>query len=172
MSDLQKYFPFPLNGGQRQTVNALVDFLYGNSDAVFILTGYAGTGKTTILKGVLDYMDKVEIPYKLWASTGRAAKVLGSITHREAQTIHSAIYMLDENDSKIDEDNKRLAFKLKHNYDDKDTVYFIDEASMIADKSETNPFLLFEDGRLLDHMFTYFQERKVAFIGDTAQLPP
>lgn len=172
MNNLQKYFPFTLNPDQEKATSALVEFIGDNVYDVFILSGYAGTGKTTILKGILDFLDEIEKPYGLWASTGRAAKVLGTITSRKTKTIHSAIYMLDENSSKLDEDNKQLSFKLKPNYDKEETIYFVDEASMIADKAEDNPYLLFENGRLLDHLFQYFDNRKVVFIGDAAQLPP
>jgi len=172
MTDLQKHFPFTLNQGQNETCNSLIDFLENPEQKVFVLAGYAGTGKTTILKGVLNYLDEKKAKYGLLASTGRAAKVMATLTGRITKTIHSTIYMLDENASKLDEDNKTLAFKLKENMDDKETIYFIDESSMIADKSEANPFLLFDDGRFLEHLFTYLDERKVVFIGDAAQLPP
>lgn len=172
MNDLQKYFPFTLNSGQQKTCDDLLSFLENHQYNVFILAGYAGTGKTTILKGILDYMKENDRKFELWASTGRAAKVLGTITRRQTKTIHSAIYMLDENSSKLDEDNKTLSFKLKPNHDDEETIYFIDEASMIADKAEKNPFLLFDDGRFLDHLFSYLGDRRVVFIGDAAQLPP
>jgi ATP-dependent exoDNAse (exonuclease V) alpha subunit len=172
MSNLQKYFQFELNPGQKETCNALLNFLDNDEDHVFIMAGYAGTGKTSILKGIFDYLDSNKNRYQLWASTGRAANVLGRITRRETKTIHSAIYMLDNNTSKLDEDDKTLSFKLKENLDYEDTIYFIDEASMIADKTETNPFLIFDDGRFLDHLFTYIGDKKVIFIGDIAQLPP
>lgn len=172
MSKLQKYFPFELNAVQEESCDALLHFIENSDDTVFILAGYAGTGKTSILKGILDYLDTKKKKFELWASTGRAAKVLGTITSRKTKTIHSAIYMLDENSSKLDEENKTLSFKLKINQDSEDFIYFIDEASMIADKAEKNPFLLFDDGRFLDHLFTYVASRKVVFIGDSAQLPP
>ena len=139
---------------------------------VFILQGYAGTGKTTLLKGVLDYLDSINLPYRLMASTGRAAKVLANKTGRNVLTIHSTIYTLDGNKSKIDEKQKLLAFKLRLNLDSPDTIYFVDEASMIADKMESNQSLLFDDGRFLDHIFRYVGKRKIVFVGDTAQLPP
>lgn len=172
MNDFQKHFPFQLNNGQINACNKLFDFVNGNGHQVFILSGFAGTGKTTILKGILAYLNENDKKFALWASTGRAAMVLGKITERKTSTIHSAIYMVDENSSKLDDEHKTLSFKLKQNLDHEDMIYFIDEASMIADKSETNPFLLFEDGRLLEHVFKYFGDRKVVFIGDAAQLPP
>ncbi len=165
------YLPYEPTNGQRIALQKLERFLK-EDDSVFILQGYAGTGKTTVLQGVFDYLDALKRPYQLMASTGRAAKVLANKTKREASTIHSTIYELDFKRSQIDEKNKMLAFRLHPNVDHPDTIYFIDEASMIADKTETNQNLLFDDGRFLDHIFRYAGKRKIVFVGDNAQLPP
>ena len=151
---------------------SLLDEFLSNDQKVFILRGYAGTGKTTLMKGIIGYLADIDIPFRLWAPTGRAARVLERITGKESSTIHSAIYMLDENSIDVESKKNKLSFKLKINPDPQRTVYFVDESSMIADKSETNTNLLFDDGKLLNHIFRYTGNRKLVFIGDRAQLPP
>jgi len=165
------YFPYEPTTGQWMAVKMLEAF-FENQDRVFVLQGYAGTGKTSLLKAVLDYLDKTRFKYNLMASTGRAARVLAIKTGRSATTIHAAIYQVDERHTILDEKSKTIAFKLRSNTDPEKTIYFVDESSMISDKSETNSELLFDDGRFLDHIFRYAGKRKVIFIGDTAQLPP
>ena len=168
---IKSHIPFEPTTGQWLALQKLDVFIEQDFE-VFILQGYAGTGKTTLMKGVLDYLDTIKRPYRLMASTGRAAKVLANKTSRKVLTIHSTIYSLDEAKSKVDEKQKLLAFKLRLNLDPPDTIYFVDEASMIADKTESNQSLLFDDGRFLDHIFRYVGRRKIVFVGDTAQLPP
>ncbi len=166
------YMPYEPTTGQWVAIQKLSVFFDSDDEQVFVLQGYAGTGKTTLLKGVLDYLDSIKRPYRLMASTGRAARVLSNKTCRTATTIHSSIYVVDVKNSEVTEQKKSIAFKLRVNLDDKETIYFIDEASMIADRSETNQQLLFDDGRFLDHIFRFVGRRKIIFIGDDAQLPP
>lgn len=165
------YMPYEPTTGQWVAIQKLSVFFDGD-DQVFVLQGYAGTGKTTLIQGVLDYLDTEKRPYKLMASTGRAARVLANKTNRTATTIHSSIYVVDAQKSEVTEQKKSIAFKLRINLDDKNTIYFIDEASMIADRSETNQDLLFDDGRFLEHIFRFAGGRKIIFVGDNAQLPP
>jgi len=166
------YMPYTPTTGQWVAIQKLSVFFDSEAEQVFVLQGYAGTGKTTLLQGVFDYLDAQKRPYRLMASTGRAARVLANKTERSAVTIHSSIYVVDAQKSEVTEQKKSIAFKLRLNPDDKETVYFIDEASMIADRSETNQQLLFDDGRFLDHIFRFIGKRKIIFIGDNAQLPP
>jgi hypothetical protein len=168
---ITRFLPYTPTTCQATAVQKMSEF-FRNKDRIFILQGYAGTGKTTLLKGVLDYLDSIEHPYEIMASTGRAARVMSLKTGRQATTIHSSIYVLDKDKSVVSEDKKSLAFKLRYNSDPEETIYFIDEASMIADKSEVNPNLQFDDGRFLSHIFRYTGNRKIMFIGDNAQLPP
>ncbi len=165
------YIPYTPTTGQWVAIQKLGVF-FDNTNHVFILKGYAGTGKTTLLKGVLDYLDSIKRPSRLMAYTGRAARVMAQKTGRNASTIHSSIYELDGLKSVVDENTKTLAFKLRPNPDHPDTIYFIDEASMISDKYEHSQGLLFDDGRFLDHIFRYIGNRKLVFLGDDAQLPP
>jgi hypothetical protein len=166
------YMPYEPTTGQWVAIQKLGVFFDNDADEIFVLQGYAGTGKTTLIQGVLDYLDAQKRPYRLMASTGRAARVLSNKTGRVASTIHSSIYVVDAQNSEVTEQKKSIAFKLRPNLDDKETIYFIDEASMIADRSETNQQLLFDDGRFLDHIFRFVGRRKIIFIGDNAQLPP
>ncbi len=166
------YMPYEPTTGQWVAIQKLSVFFENNTDQVFVLQGYAGTGKTTLLKGVLDYLDSVKQSYRLMASTGRAARVLANRTGRPASTIHSSIYVIDAQKSEVTEQTKSIAFKLRINMDPQETVYFIDEASMISDRSEASQGLLFDDGRFLDHIFRFTGRRKIIFIGDNAQLPP
>lgn len=168
---ITRFLPYTPTNCQASALQNMIDF-FNNQDRIFILQGYAGTGKTTILKGVLDYLDSIKVPYGLMASTGRAARVMSLKTGRLASTIHSTIYTLDRDNSEVSENKKSLSFILRHNTDENNTVYFIDEASMIADRSEVNPNLKFDDGRFLSHIFRYAGNRKIIFIGDHAQLPP
>ncbi len=165
------FIPYTPTTGQWVAIQKLGVF-FENNDHVFVLKGYAGTGKTTLLKGVLDYLDSIKHPSRLMAYTGRAARVMAQKSGRNATTIHSSIYELDGLKSVVDENTKTLAFKLRPNPDHPDTIYFIDEASMISDKYEHSQGLLFDDGRFLDHIFRYIGNRKLVFLGDDAQLPP
>jgi ATP-dependent exoDNAse (exonuclease V) alpha subunit len=166
------YIPYTPTTGQWVAIQKLGVFFESDEFQVFVLKGYAGTGKTTLLKGVLDYLDSIKRPSRLMAYTGRAARVMTQKTGRNASTIHSTIYELDGLKSIVDEKSKTLAFKLRPNPDHPDTIYFIDEASMISDKYEHSQQLLFDDGRFLDHIFRYTGNRKLVFLGDDAQLPP
>ncbi|WP_372775248.1 ATP-dependent RecD-like DNA helicase [Mangrovibacterium sp.] len=168
---IESYIPYQPTTGQWLALKKLQQFFDGGDD-VFILRGFAGTGKTTLVKGVLDYLDSRHRPYQLMASTGRAARVLANKTQRHVNTIHSSIYELDYRKTKVNEKVKQLAFRIRPNSDGAETIYFIDESSMIADKTEVNQNLLFDDGRFLEHIFRFAGKRKIVFIGDTAQLPP
>lgn len=169
---ITSFLPYQPTTGQWVAIQKLHIFFDSKDDQVFILQGYAGTGKTTLLKGVLDYLDAQKKPFRLMASTGRAARVLANKTGRSATTIHSTIYIVDAKNSEVTEQNKTIAFKLRVNSDDEQTIYFIDEASMISDRSKSGQQLLFDDGRFLSHIFQYAGKRKIIFVGDNAQLPP
>ena len=168
---ITRFLPFSPTACQAMAIRKMSEF-FKNKDCIFILQGYAGTGKTTLLKGVLDYLDSIERPYATMASTGRAARVMSLKTGRLATTIHSTVYVLDREKSVVSEEKKTLSFKLRKNSDPDETIYFIDEASMIADRNEVNPNLQFDDGKFLGHIFSYAGNRKIVFIGDNAQLPP
>ena len=81
-----------LTPGQQNAFTAITQFLADTNAKVFILKGYAGTGKTTLMKKLISEMQERELRFSLLASTGRAAKILSNTTQHPAKTIHSEIY--------------------------------------------------------------------------------
>lgn len=173
-----------LNAGQKDALERIVEFLQDKDSKVFILKGYAGTGKTTIIKSIIDWMVANDIDFELLASTGRAAKILGDVTGYHANTIHSEIYSFrgfsdnakhpNGNDDLMYVEGMQLLiqFGLKdvHSFTD---VYIVDESSMIADSEKQLPSQSkFGEGRLLSDLFHYDKKAKFIFVGDPCQLPP
>ncbi|MCD6065572.1 MAG: hypothetical protein K0S33_398 [Bacteroidetes bacterium] len=137
----------------------------GNYREVFILRGYAGTGKTTLLGALSGTLPSFKMKSELLAPTGRAAKVISNYSGRPAQTIHRKIYQ------KLPSAGGGILFSLGTN-NHKNTIFIVDEASMIADtrsKSEFGDNNLLQD--LLEYVFSG-ENCKLIFTGDTAQLPP
>jgi exodeoxyribonuclease-5 len=137
-----------------------------NNDVIFLMTGYAGTGKTSIISSVVKTLDLLRMRAVLLAPTGRAAKVLASYSGRQAFTIHKKIYR--QKSSKDGLGN----FSLDRNLH-KDTFFIVDEASMVSNSSGDSS--LFGSGRLLDDLIEYVYsgtDCKLILVGDTAQLPP
>lgn len=150
---------------QRQACLAIADFLYApDANRAFLLRGYAGTGKTSLVASLIRVAPRLNIRTQLLAPTGRAAKVLSSYAGRRAYTIHKKIYV-----STIDANGVRRIVRAtnKHNY----TLFIVDEASMIG--SDT---LSQGTGRsLLEDLIDYVLEGnhcRLLLIGDAAQLPP
>lgn len=176
MKNLNKYYPFKLTEEQEQLTEALIDFIESD-DEVFILKGYAGTGKTSIMLGLVKYLGEQKMPFMLMASTGRASKVLSEKAHYPASTVHSAIYVLQIIESKKnkkddDEPSYRVAFRQKRPNPIHNTIYFVDESSMLANTLQKGGNFMFGSGYLLNDLFTYKGPGKIVFIGDPAQLPP
>lgn len=171
MPHLSSFFDFPLTPEQQTAVDRMIDF-FNSSDDIFILRGQAGTGKTSLVKGLIKYLQSVRIPAKLMASTGRAAKVLSVKTGLRAETMHRYIYTMSLHE--IDERTEKVIidFRLRPNADEVQTIYFVDESSMISDQKSLNVSLKFGSGKLLTDMLLFANGRKVVFIGDPAQLPP
>jgi exodeoxyribonuclease-5 len=137
-----------------------------NNDVIFLMTGYAGTGKTSVISSIVKTLDMLRIRSVLLAPTGRAAKVLASYSGRQAFTIHKKIYR--QKSSKDGVGN----FSLDRNLH-KDTFFIVDEASMVSNSSGDSS--LFGSGRLLDDLIEFVYsgaECKLILVGDTAQLPP
>jgi exodeoxyribonuclease V len=157
---------FLLNEDQLEAVDQIYNFLFtGGQRSAFILRGYAGTGKTTLMGALIRWFHSVKRKTVLMAPTGRSAKVLASHSGYSASTIHRKIYAF-----KQDEFGK-FSMQLNHNKAEK-TMFIVDEASMIGDGGV-------EDGSrgrsLLDDLleFVYSGERcRLILIGDDAQLPP
>lgn len=136
-----------------------------NNSSVFLLKGYAGTGKTTIISALVKALKKNDIKTVLLAPTGRAAKVFSVTAKKAAYTIHKEIY-------KAKSKSVSAKFVLDKNYY-KNAVFIVDEASMISNKSDRKS--VFGSGRLLDDLMQYVfggKKCKIIFSGDTAQLPP
>ena len=166
-----------LTSGQASLVPKLQAFLDDDEARIFILRGYAGTGKTFLMKGVVDYLSAVNRSVRLMAPTGRAAKVLSTRTSRSASAIHAHLYSPRDRDDPDDEDFT-LVSDLTSNTDELDAVYVVDEASMVSDRETQNPLLQFGSGRLLADLLHFLEDapcahrRHILFVGDAAQLPP
>lgn len=178
-----------LTPGQQNAFDSLKDFLKNKTLKVFILKGYAGTGKTTLMKKVIKEMQQQNLHFSLLASTGRAAKILANATGCSAKTIHSEIYKFTDlnqdlekvaenrESTKIDSSGQLyLSFELTpkdHQENEPTHFYIIDEASMISDDVDKNSTQAhFGSGRLLTDLFNYDNLGKFIFVGDVCQLPP
>jgi exodeoxyribonuclease-5 len=137
-----------------------------NNDIMFLMTGYAGTGKTSVISSIVKTLDLLRMRSVLLAPTGRAAKVLSSYSGRQAFTIHKKIYRQKSSKDGLG------SFSLDRNLH-KDTFFIVDEASMVSNSSGDSS--LFGSGRVLDDLIEYVYsgiECKLIIVGDTAQLPP
>lgn len=186
MNGNSKYFDFPLKPQQEKAFAGLQQFVESNSNKIFILKGYAGSGKTTLMSGFIKWLNDKEIIYSLLASTGRAAKVLSDKTNSDATTIHSHIYVFKDLDDDLetmsskqenlaidDKGQISLVFDLKTITAESEKTYIIDEASMVADISDNGgSFAKFGSGELLKDLLSYDVKGKFIFIGDPCQLPP
>lgn len=152
---------------QKTLFDSLADFIINwGTNEIFLITGYAGTGKTTTLKTLVNTLYSFKINSMLMAPTGRAAKVLNSYTHKPAYTIHKKIYRQKSAKDAFGD------FALDRNLH-KNTYFIVDEASMISNQSFE--LSVFGSGRLLDDLIEYVYQGKgckLILIGDTAQLPP
>ena len=160
---------------QHEVLDSITEFL-NNDVPVFILKGYAGTGKTTMISYIIEEVAKLEKVPLLMAPTGRAARVLTSKTRRGANTIHRCIYELDTIETKEDSDEIRYKFPLKDAEDTaKDRICIVDESSMIGTREVHNELFEFGTGSLLNDLLTFVAPHrggKVIFIGDPMQLSP
>jgi ATP-dependent exoDNAse (exonuclease V) alpha subunit len=142
-------------------------FLFNTSnDEVFVLKGYAGTGKTTIISTVINNLEAINMKCVLLAPTGRAAKVISNYSGKPAYTIHKRIYFPKKSKG------GGVSFTLQQNKF-KNTIFIVDESSMISDASQDSK--LYVNGSLLDDLFFYVEAGnncRLLLIGDTAQLPP
>ena len=165
--ELLQKFPFEPTIKQQKLLNELSNFIFdSNNHALFLLKGYAGTGKTTTISTVVNSLWKIGKKAVLLAPTGRAAKVISGYSKKPAFTIHKKIYFPKK------QQNGSVDFVMQPNKHT-NTIFIIDEASMIPDKPSNAK--LFDTGSLLDDLITYVYSGKncrIIFIGDTAQLPP
>ena len=164
-----------LTSQQQQVLDKIKIFLDGDI-SVFILKGYAGTGKTTMIRTIIEEIKSREKRPILMAPTGRAARVLESKNSWEANTIHRCIYELDTIETKEDSDDIRFIFPLKNKEDETDDhICIVDESSMIGTREVQNELFEFGTGSLLNDLLTYVSPNrggKIIFVGDPMQLPP
>ena len=158
VKQIESFCNFPLTQDQENLVKNLSNFIFHREDCnIFILDGYAGTGKTTIISALIKTLPYYNIRTELLAPTGRAAKVLSNRSLQQAYTIHKKIYYTQT------DDYSNISLKLKENKNHH-TLYIIDEASMIG-----------EGDNLLSDLFSYVKngvKNKAILLGDKAQLPP
>jgi exodeoxyribonuclease V len=152
--------------GQEMVIEALGDYLLARKDRIFLIRGYAGTGKTSLVASLVKSIEKFRLRSVLLAPTGRAAKVMSRYSGSPAYTIHKKIYRQNSVADGFAE------FSLDRNMH-RNTLFIVDEASMIANQSVE--LSVFGSGRLLDDLIAYVFSGsgcKLILIGDDAQLPP
>jgi hypothetical protein len=183
MSIFKHFTHLQLSLDQQSALQMLQAFISSPTHHVFILKGYAGSGKTTILKGLIDFLTSIEKRCVLMAPTGRAAKVIQEKTKEQALTIHKTIYNyeeLQEIENPEIEGGKSFVYyyKIRSNNDVANKIFIVDEASMLSDAKSQGEFFRFGTGHLLTDLITYTRlmspsaNTKIVFIGDPCQLPP
>ena len=164
---IKEIFHFQPTKEQDFVIKMLETFLLSpKSDLLFLLRGYAGTGKTSLVGALVKTLDMLKQKTILLAPTGRAAKVLSSYANHPAFTIHKKIY---RQKSFADES---ASFSICDNLN-KHTLFLVDEASMISNEGLSGS--MFGSGRLLDDLIQYVYSGegcRLLILGDTAQLPP
>jgi exodeoxyribonuclease-5 len=162
---IERRLKFIPTADQKKLICDLAKFILDPNVPFFLLKGYAGTGKTSLIAALVQCLHEIRINTVLMAPTGRAAKVLASYAGFQAFTIHKKIYR----QKSIEEQSE---FSLAPNMY-KHTVFIVDEASMISGNSYEQS--IFGSGDLLEDMMTYIKSGKgckVIIVGDSAQLPP
>ncbi|WP_375605235.1 ATP-dependent RecD-like DNA helicase [Flavobacterium davisii] len=166
-SILRKNFPFQPTVKQDVFLGKVAEFIESsNKNELFVLKGYAGTGKTTLISTIVNHLAEVEKKYVLLAPTGRAAKVITNYSDKQAFTIHKKIYFPKKGSG------GGVRFTMQTNKHT-NTIFIVDESSMISDVDTDSK--MYEKGSLLDDLISYVysgKNCKMIFIGDTAQLPP
>lgn len=167
---------------QAEAMELIRSFLEKIGHGVFILKGYAGTGKTTLLQQLGQELRKKKMDFVMLAPTGRAATVLRAKTGLPTATIHSALYRFSEIDGEPEEEGvptvdaygqMRLMFSLRMPEEEEERLYIVDEASMISDEpGESNGNTQFGSGQLLSDLLSVVGTNKIIFAGDPCQLPP
>lgn len=161
-------YNFPFSPTQKQDIffQKIAAFVTNpNNNQIFVLKGYAGTGKTTVISTIVNNLPEIAMKSVLLAPTGRAAKVIANYSQKQAFTIHKKIYFPKKSGGGV-------SFTLQQNKH-KNTIFIVDEASMISDRDSDSK--MYANGSLLDDLISYVysgQNCKMILLGDTAQLPP
>lgn len=167
LSQIRNNFQFEPTDEQASALDLITDFLFSRvTDSIFLLKGYAGTGKSSLIGALVKTMTDFEQKTVLLAPTGRAAKVFSGYSNHPAFTIHKKIYrqkrFSGESSGFVPMDNLH-----------KDTLFIVDEASMISNDGIDS--FSFGSGRVLDDLIHYVyggENCRLLLIGDEAQLPP
>lgn len=164
---IKENFPYSPTFEQEIALKCLSEFLFSkSSNHAFVLRGYAGTGKTSLIGALVKTMDQLKQKTVLMAPTGRAAKVFSSYSGHSAFTIHKKIYR------QRTFSNETTNFSVNDNLHSH-TLFIVDEASMISNEGLSGS--MFGTGRLLDDLIEYVYSGtncRLLLMGDTAQLPP
>jgi len=167
IEQIKKNFRFEPTDEQYKALEKWNDFLFAqNSNALFLLKGYAGTGKSSLVGAIVKTLNELKQKSVLLAPTGRAAKVFSAYSGQNAYTIHKKIYRQKEFS------NEPTGFVLAENLH-KHTLFIVDEASMISNDGLDSSF--FGSGRLLNDLIRYVYSGegcRLVLLGDSAQLPP
>lgn len=169
ISTINSKFPYHPTDDQELLIQHLAAFICDQvPNSLFILKGYAGTGKTTIVSSLVNSLPAINSQSVLLAPTGRAAKVLASYAGQKAYTIHKKIYRIQ-----TAADGSMQIVLQPNKY--RNTFFVVDEASMIHWRTEHNQGSLFGGANLLDDLMQFVYNGhncRLLLIGDTAQLPP
>ena len=177
--DILNYFGhLELTNDQHKAIELLNNFIV-NDEHIFLLKGYAGTGKTTLLAGLIKYLDSIGKAHEVMAPTGRASKILRNKTGY-GKTIHRSIYKLESVDviqNKEEETNALIEIKYPiRSLENDGSILIIDESSMISSRESKQSLFKFGTDNLLKDLLTYAQiidkKTKIIFVGDPAQLLP
>ena len=164
---IKENFSYQPTFEQEIAVKSLSEFLLSRgTDVVFILRGYAGTGKTSLVGALVKTMDQLQQKSVLLAPTGRAAKVFSAYAGHAAFTIHKKIYRQRSFSNEVSN------FSINDNLSTQ-TLFIVDEASMISNEGLSGG--MFGTGRLLDDLIQFVYSGtgcRLLLMGDTAQLPP
>lgn len=162
---IRQNFQYEPTKQQEKVLQMFCSFLLSrDGDLLFLLRGYAGTGKTSLIAALVRTLAMLQQRFTLLAPTGRAAKIMAEYSGCPASTIHRQIYRQKTFGEEIFTSAPNLQA---------DTLYIIDEASMIANQGLSGS--VFGDGRLLDDLIHYVyscEGCRIIMVGDTAQLPP
>ena len=181
---LHEAFTESLSGDQVACLDALAAFLASPEQRIFLLKGFAGTGKTFLAKGITEFLSAQGRAFRIVAPTGRAAKIISEKTGRHARTLHSEIYNFGHlkeyaaGDQELGSETFKFYAEIASNQDQANTVYIVDEASLLSDTYSESEFFRSGTGYLLHDLISYVgfehgeTDRKIIFVGDPAQLPP
>jgi ATP-dependent exoDNAse (exonuclease V) alpha subunit len=174
-----------LNAEQTEAFKLIKKFLEHPVANVFVLKGYAGTGKTFLMQHLGKWLEETEQSFRMLATTGRAATVLRGKTGFTAKTVHSEVYNFSKVEgiegpdyrgvepvNKNGQMSMQFATRVPDNEENK-VIYIVDEASMLSGHlSADNKFATYGSGVLLDDLFEVAGKNKIIFVGDPCQLPP